>query len=114
MSSTDFVYKLHDPVGWLTESLSNFIEYGYDPDTCTVRIGKRGNRFCNYKIEEASFQISSPIEATVTPGHTFNGRHHGEMIWLDGKDRHDENWSELITFHDLRTVFIDLTSGLLN
>ncbi len=108
MSNADFVLSLADPVGWLDGVLGNFVAHGFDPETCTIRRGKRGTgRAPNYKIEEPSRLTEFPFGyLTETPGRTFNGRHHREMTWLDDLERHDEHWSEVMTFNEVKALLL--------
>jgi hypothetical protein len=35
----DFIPVLADPIGYVTGMLSNFVAYGYDEETSTIRVG---------------------------------------------------------------------------
>ena len=110
MSNPNFVDSLSDPAGWLTGLISNFVVHGFDPQTCTIRHGTTGTgAFPNYKIEAPSYKVtieadSLPLQFDVTPGLTFNGRHHGEMTELYDLERHDEHWSPVMTFSDAQIL----------
>jgi hypothetical protein len=39
MSDRDFVGRLADLAGWLEGLINNFVSYGFDPETCTIRWG---------------------------------------------------------------------------
>ncbi len=100
----------------MTGVVSNFVTYGYDAETSTVRFGTTGSGVApNYKIEEsghpATFNVKGhAVTMTVTPGRTFSGRNHREMSELDNLERHDCHWSRSkLTFDELKTLLSHLS-----
>jgi len=97
---------------------SNFVSYGYDPETSAIRIGVTGDGVApNYKIEEPSVPVTvtvrcHPLEMTMTPARTCSGRDHREMMELDDLERHGENWSTAsMNFAELKTLLSNLSQS---
>src|SRR5262245_12879910 len=112
---SDLIPILSDPTEYVIGILGNFLSYGYDPETSSVRIGVTGAGVCpNYKIEEPSFSHIVAVGSlrclfTATPAHTFSGRNHREMTELDDQGRHDENWSTAtMSFAELKALLSNL------
>jgi hypothetical protein len=107
----DLVHVLADPVGYVNAVVSNFVAYGYDPETSAVRIGVTGSGVApNYRIEKPSVQFTFNIGGTTitmieTPGRIFNGPNHREMTELYDLERHAKNWSEnMMMIVELKTL----------
>ena len=115
LTAANLIHVLVNPRSWLTGVLSNFVLHGYDPNTCAIRWGTKGNGIApNYKIEEPekSFTIQirgRKFEFTATPARIFNGRNHNEMTELYDLERHDENWTATtIRFDEAKAVLAKL------
>ena len=113
---SDLVHSLSDPITYPREVLGNFASYRYDPETSKVRIGITGTgKAPNYKIEEPNVAVtlivrSHPIEMTMTPARTFDGRNHREMTEHDDHERHGENWStDAMSFAELKALLSSLS-----
>jgi hypothetical protein len=115
---SDLVHLLSDPIEYVSGVLSNFVLYGYNPETSAIRVGRTGaGVFPNYKVEEASVPVtitvgSRQFKMTRIPARTFSGRNHREMTELDDLERHDENWSKhTITYAELKALLSYLSES---
>jgi hypothetical protein len=116
LTAANLIHVLANARSWLTGVLSNFVLHGYDPDTCAIRIGIKGNGIApNYKIEEPDKSVTVQIrgrkyELTMTPARIFNGRNNNEMAELYDLERHDENWTATtIRFDEAKALLANLS-----
>jgi hypothetical protein len=114
----DLIHMLFDPIEYVSGVVSNFVGFGYDPESSVVRNGITGTGVApNYKIEERSFRQkltagAVSLEMTVTPARTFSGRNHREMTELDDEERHSEHWStESMSFAELKILLSSLSQS---
>jgi len=112
----DLIHVLPNPIEHLSGVVSNFVYYGYDPETSAIRFGATGvGIFPNYKIEEPSVPVTITVhtlqrEMNKTPARTFSGRNHRQMTELDDRERHDENWTiDTINLAELRALLSTLS-----
>jgi hypothetical protein len=116
LTAENLIHVLANPRSWLTGVLSNFVHHGYDPETCAIRIGIKGDGVApNYKIEEPDKSVTIQMwgrkyELTETPSRIFNGRNHNEMAELYDLERHDENWTATtLRFDEAKAVLAKLS-----